>query len=184
MNLQDFCYIKDSSLESELCDEIVEMFHRNNTLHERFDSNRRPNFTQLNFTANLNINPELHNKILYKTFDAIKEYRSRVRETAFWQERYGFEQFRIKHYQKQTNDQFDSHIDASDKQNSIRFLAFFWYLNDVDVGGETEFLNFDLKIAPKKGRLFMFPPLWLYPHKGNIAISQDKYLLSSYLHFS
>lgn len=184
MNLIDFCYVKDNSLEPELCDEIVNFFHSNNHLHERYDQNRRPNFTQLNFTSNLNLNPDLHNRLLQKTFEALFDYRSKVQESVFWQKQFGFEQFRIKHYQKGTEDQFDSHVDAVDKESSIRFLAFFWYLNDVDHGGETEFLNFDLTIQPRKGRLFMFPPMWMYPHRGNVAVSHDKYLLSSYLHFS
>ena len=56
-----------------------------------------------------------------------------------------------------------------------------WYLNDVENGGETEFLNVSIK--PKAGTLVVFPPLWMFPHKGNAPISGSKYLLSTYLHY-
>ena len=184
MNLIDFCYVRDNSLEPELCDEILNVFHANHHLHERYEKNLKPNFTQFNFTANLNLYPDLHNKVMLRTFDMINEYKNKVQESIFWQENFGFEQFRIKSYQKGTDDQFDSHVDSTDKESSLRFLAFFWYLNDVDQGGDTEFLNFDLTIQPRKGRLFIFPPMWMYPHRGNVTISHDKYLLSSYLHFT
>lgn len=184
MNLSDFCYVKDNSLSPDICDDLIDLFHSCDHLHEKINNDRKPNFTQLNFTANLNLNPDLHQRIMESTFAALAEYKERVPESKYWQPNCGFEQFRIKYYKRQTEDQFDDHVDAISKGTSIRFLAFFWYLTDIDVGGETEFLNFDMKISSKKGRLFIFPPLWMYPHRGNVAISRDKYLLSSYLHFT
>ena len=184
MNLIDFCYVKDNSLDDDLCDKIIDAFTLNADLHERYDNDRRPNFTQFNLTGNKNPNTDLHKRILDSTFAALNEYRQKVQETAFWPRDVAFEQFRIKHYRKQTEDQFDYHVDSIDQESSKRFLAFFWYLNDVDVGGDTEFPTLNLKVSPKKGRLFVFPPMWLYPHRGTIALSHDKYLLSSYLHFT
>lgn len=183
MNLIDFCYVQDNSLSDSICDDVINLFHSNENLHERLDLDKRPNFTQLNFTANVNLNPELHTKILNSTFETLNVYKKKVSETSFWPRSIGFEQFRIKHYRKQTEDQFEYHADATNKETSKRFLAFFWYLSDVEIGGETEFPTLNIKISPKKGRVFIFPPLWMYPHKGNISISHDKYLLSSYLHF-
>jgi hypothetical protein len=56
-----------------------------------------------------------------------------------------------------------------------------WYLNDVETGGETVFK--DLIIQPKKGTLLIFPPLWMFPHKGNAPIGESKYIMSTYLHY-
>jgi hypothetical protein len=39
-------------------------------------------------------------------------------------------------------------------------------------------------VKAKCGRLVMFPPLWMYPHKGSVPISGAKYIMSSYLHYS
>ena len=40
-----------------------------------------------------------------------------------------------------------------------------------------------MKIDPKKGRLVMFPPMWMFPHNGKPPISGPKYILSTYLHY-
>jgi hypothetical protein len=56
-----------------------------------------------------------------------------------------------------------------------------WYLNDVEEGGETVFEGFIIK--PKIGSMLVFPPLWLFPHRGNPPISNTKYILSTYLHY-
>ena len=63
-------------------------------------------------------------------------------------------------------------------------------MNDVDEGGETEFLNLykpgtyiPFTVKPKRGRMLMFPPTWQYYHAGLKPISGMKYLLHSYLHY-
>ena len=94
---------------------------------------------------------------------------------------HAFEEFRIKRYNVGGSERFDTHVDVLDYSTAKRFLSFFWYLNDVEEGGETVFK--DLKIKPSKGKLVIFPPLWMYPHKGNPPISGSKYILSTYLHY-
>lgn len=182
--LKDFCLVIDGTMKPELCEEIIEFFEGNPQLHRRYDQNKSPNFTQLNFTQNSNINNDLHNKIIDHIIAAVQVYRKHIPETYFWRPGFAFEQVRIKKYLNDGNDMFDTHIDAVSSDTMKRFFAFFWYLNDVNEGGETEFLNLDLKVTPKAGRLVMFPPMWMYPHKGHPPISNNKYLLSTYLHYS
>ncbi len=62
-----------------------------------------------------------------------------------------------------------------------RTMAWMVYLNDVEEGGETKFD--ELTIAPKQGRLLIFPPLWCFPHSGEPTISDDKYLVGTYCHY-
>jgi hypothetical protein len=76
---------------------------------------------------------------------------------------------------------FDTHVDVQDYASARRYLAFLWYLNDVEDGGKTVFTG--LTIAPKRGTLIVFPPLWMFPHKGEPPISGPKYILSGYLHY-
>ena len=38
-----------------------------------------------------------------------------------------------------------------------RALVYSIYLNDVEDGGETEFLHFSQRVKPKKGRLVIWP---------------------------
>lgn len=183
--LKDFCLVVDNFLPKELCDTLINKFNEHETLHQKIDHDQRPSFTQINVTQNKEVfGTDLHNTIELYMIDAVKSYMKHVPETIFWIPGYNYEQVRIKKYQNNNHDQFKSHIDASSMDTAKRFLAFFWYLNDVEEGGETEFFNIGLKVKPVAGRLVMFPPLWLFPHAGHIPVSNEKYLLSSYLHFS
>jgi hypothetical protein len=66
--------------------------------------------------------------------------------------------------------------------------VYFWYLNDVEEGGETAFqLNrgqpVKLKVQPRTGRLLMFPPLWTHPHVAFKPVGGPKYIVGGYLHY-
>ena len=185
MNIQDYCVVFDNVIPKDTCDLIIRNFERASDYHERYDYDTKPNFTQLNVTRNKGVYglDTLNDFVVDISKKVVKEYKKLVPDCIYWPEKYAFEEFRIKRYNNDGVDCFSDHIDAADISTAKRFLAFFWYLNDVEEGGETEFLNFDLSVKPKAGRLLMFPPLWLYPHRGNPPVSNSKYLLGSYLHF-
>ena len=56
-----------------------------------------------------------------------------------------------------------------------RTATLLWYLNDVDEGGETEFM-FGMKVKPKKGHAVIFPSNFCFAHRGNIPVSNPKYI--------
>tara|TARA_B100001175_G_C19466160_1_gene619192 strand:+ start:784 stop:1380 length:597 start_codon:yes stop_codon:yes gene_type:complete len=70
--------------------------------------------------------------------------------------------------------------DANDKSESCRILTYLFYLNTVDEGGETEFID-GTKIKPEKGKLLIFPATWPYVHKGNMPLSSNKYIVTGWL---
>jgi hypothetical protein len=76
---------------------------------------------------------------------------------------------------------FEYHDDSSIENDKFRILTFLWYLNDVDIGGETEFFD-EIKIKPKQGRLLVFPCAWPYIHRGNIPITTDKYIITGWVY--
>ena len=65
-----------------------------------------------------------------------------------------------------------------------RVLAFLYYLNDVDEGGETEFHYQGIKVKPKKGSLVIFPAGFTHTHKGHIPLSNEKYVVTSWLMYN
>ncbi|MBQ4832596.1 2OG-Fe(II) oxygenase [Pseudoalteromonas sp. MMG010] len=65
-----------------------------------------------------------------------------------------------------------------------RVLLFMFYLNDVEEGGETEFYYQKRKIAPKKGTMVIAPGYFTHTHRGNKPISNDKYILTSWVLFN
>ena len=65
--------------------------------------------------------------------------------------------------------------------NEPRAFVFSIYLNDVEEGGETEFLNFSQRIKPKTGRIVIWPAAFPYVHRGNPPLSGEKYILTSWM---
>lgn len=64
-----------------------------------------------------------------------------------------------------------------------RVLLFMFYLNDVTEGGETEFYYQQRKIAPKQGRMVIAPAGFTHTHRGNMPVSNDKYIATSWVMF-
>ena len=181
-NLVDYISIYDNSLSEEVCDFLIEIYENNFNSHQYIDQNNRPKFTQLNLTqlASKNDDTKRMHNFLLNTIIHYKNKYSEIIDSESFPKKFAFEEIRIKKY-KIREDLFDWHVDVKDYSSSKRFLSFLWYLNDVEDGGETKFSTF--KIKPKKGRLIVFPPLWMFPHSGMIPLSNHKYILSTYLHY-
>ena len=65
--------------------------------------------------------------------------------------------------------------------NEARAFVFSIYLNDVEDGGETEFLHFSKRVKPKTGRIVIWPAGFPYVHRGNPPLSGEKYILTSWM---
>lgn len=183
VELNDLIHVYENALESNICEFLISLFEQVPDKHERYDNDGKPNFTQFNLTENRDLTPEVsqvHNHIIKKIFEYRDKYYEFVNDSVFPKE-HAFEQFRIKRYTPDSEDRFDTHVDVIDHESARRFLSFMWYLNDVEIGGNTIFK--DLDISPKKGTLVVFPPLWMYPHRGESPISNPKYIMSAYLHY-
>jgi len=64
---------------------------------------------------------------------------------------------------------------------SWRNLTWTMYLNDIPDGeGETEFIEYGVKVQPKKGLLCFFPASWTHTHRGNPVYSCDKYIATGW----
>jgi len=62
-----------------------------------------------------------------------------------------------------------------------RLLAFSLYLNDVEEGGETEFLYQKIRFKPKMGQLLIWPSYFTHAHRGNQPLSGEKYLVTGWI---
>ena len=61
-----------------------------------------------------------------------------------------------------------------------RTLAWMLYLNDIEEGGETEFLYQQLKIKPKRNTFIIWSGSFTHLHRGNPPISRTKYILTGW----
>lgn len=55
------------------------------------------------------------------------------------------------------------------------------FLNDVEVGGETEFFYQQFGISPKRGTVVIAPAAFTHTHRGAMPISSDKYIFTSWI---
>ena len=183
VDLDDLIHVYDDVLESDTCKLLIEFFDQSLDHHEILEQEGKPNFTQINLTKQSNSTDEL-SKVHTHIIKKVQTYRDsyyKFIDSRVFPSKHAFEQIRIKRYNTGGKDRFDTHVDVSDYSSARRFLSFMFYLNDVSEGGETIFR--DKKITPKKGSLLVFPPLWMYPHRGEPPLSNPKYIMSTYLHY-
>ena len=74
------------------------------------------------------------------------------------------------------------HCEQAGWRAQQRALAWMVYLNDVEEGGETEFLYQQLKIKPSKGRVVIWPGQFTHLHRDNPPIS-TKYIATGWFAF-
>lgn len=75
------------------------------------------------------------------------------------------------------------HAEDDCLQFSRRIGVYTLYLNDIEEGGETEFLYLSKRVAPKQGRLVIFPPNYPWAHRGNPPLSGVKYIMTGWTEF-
>lgn len=75
------------------------------------------------------------------------------------------------------------HAENIDKASSHRILVWMVYLNDVEEGGETEFLYQQLRLKPEQGTLVIFPAAFTHVHRGNPPLSNEKYIITGWVEF-
>lgn len=64
-----------------------------------------------------------------------------------------------------------------------RLLLVIGYLNDVEEGGETEFLYQGVRIKPTKGTIIICPAAFTHTHRGNPPLRGDKYIINTWIQY-
>jgi len=75
------------------------------------------------------------------------------------------------------------HSESMNIRTRNRIAAFSLYLNDVEEGGETEFLYQKKRFKPVRNRLLIWPATYTHAHRGNQPLSNPKYLLTGWIEF-
>jgi hypothetical protein len=73
------------------------------------------------------------------------------------------------------------HFENFVPETNSRILVFQVYLNDVEEGGETEFLYQSTRVEPKAGRLLIWPAGYTHTHRGNPPLSNDKFIMTGWI---
>lgn len=73
------------------------------------------------------------------------------------------------------------HFEDDNFAHANRILTWMVYLNDVEEGGETEFLYLRKRIKPERGTLLIWPSGFPHTHRGNPPLSGDKYIMTGWV---
>lgn len=172
-SIEDYVKVYPGILPQDFCAHLISKF--NLCTQEHFDDSVKK-FSQINLVSNKELmSTEI--SILGKAFVSIvKRYVEELQITHF-PAQYAFEEFRIKRYQ--STDYFDDHVDVTDYPSAKRFLSIFCYLN-VNSGTDFYFKTINPSMT---GTIVVFPPTWMFPHKGISPTTGEKYFLGTYLHY-
>ena len=75
------------------------------------------------------------------------------------------------------------HSEQGPGGSATRAISWLLYLNDVEEGGETEFLYQGFRQKATKGTLVIWPASYTHTHRGNPPYSNDKYVITGWGNF-
>ena len=107
----------------------------------------------------------------YSQFDAIDEGQYRFNDMK-WQKTKPFQGYNVYH----------SEYVPHGREN-LRWGVYTVYLNDIEEGGETEFLYQGYRLSPKTGTVCIFPAYFTHTHRGNPPFKKDKYIVTGWMEF-
>lgn len=177
-----FVKVFDDVLPANTCEKLCD-YARGGIQMDRFDYDQCPSFWKGYFNPDGDQKP-LHDHLVDHVKDySLKYFKHLKYDLNMLPQSWGLEALTLKRYDP--GDRFNKHVDITDYPSARRWLAMQFYLNDDFKGGKTIFdtPTGKLSIAPKTGRLLIFPPNWQYPHTGAPVLSGQKFLLTTYLHF-
>jgi len=205
-----FIKIYDNTLSAALCDKLVQFYEDNKQYAERLKTSRdqhdearwkEQGIDKQSITKRDSWGLTIDNlmkedlveeansvyKIIYNCFDTgIKKYLKMIGRTGcsmvYAIKCFKDEKYFITKYQKGEGF-YKWHVDRGllpITAISNSYISVIVYLNDVEIGGETEFLEGRFKVKAKKGRLLIFPSGWTYIHRGIMPMSGDKYICNNF----
>ena len=181
-SLANYIRTYESALTASFCEQVIERFESDTARQQRNGATVRSglaesSWLEMDLSACQDFN--FRNVIL----SCIRHYKTRYEKDCGIRpplpEPGQFAPLIVKRYESGGSDRFQPHFDSIGEVAN-RYLVFLWYLNPVESGGETEFIDFGVTSRPEAGKLLMFPPYWMYRHAGRAPTSNTKYILSTY----
>jgi prolyl 4-hydroxylase len=184
-----YIYVKENSLSVDICKDVIDIFNNDN-VNRRYgvvrDGLKKSVKDTIDCTITIN-DPQWANifHLLVNELNIqFKQYLAKI-DTEKYKHLNSSNYtrgtcFQMQKYEKNKG-KFTYHVDSAYDLNvkEARVVVYMWYLNDVEVGGETELTDYIIK--PAAGKLVMFPALWTYPHCGKMPISDDKYIITGWI---
>jgi predicted 2-oxoglutarate/Fe(II)-dependent dioxygenase YbiX len=181
-----FIFEKTAALPDFLCEKMIERFEAQQAeqYQGRAGSAQQAN-ESLKKTTDLVVSGKPHwqdvdNNLFRSLALALQEFRAQFPYFANMQ-RFQDQGYNLQRYQ--AGEYYHWHVDADHMALAARQLVALWYLNDVEEGGETEFLYQQTSIRPKQGTLVLFPPFWTHEHRAKTVAKGVKYIATTWITF-
>jgi hypothetical protein len=177
--LNEFIQIHDNAIDGDVCDFLIELFEQNPSYHE---TEKSQYYSQFNLTDVRELSEEvnkIHNQLIRDVYKYRDEYYESYDARVF-PDKHAFEKFKIQRFIPNEEDTGEVIVDVQDYTTARRFLCFMWYLSD-NSAGQDQFV--DTFIQPEKGKLVVYPSLWLFPHKKISPVNEPQYMLKTFLHY-
>jgi hypothetical protein len=200
----ELVYINKNSLSKEICEDIIYYYNKDKKLGNQGITSSGTNLNIKN-SWDLNIPyllllkdcdkvwKDIHKLLYTELYRNLKVYINSIKNKEYNNNNYNLfselngplnvEVFQIQKYETNKGKYVyhnDFSIDLPNKKH--RVITYLWYLNNVNLGGETEFLGGEYSIKPETGKLLLFPSTWTYPHCATIPISNDKYIITGWVY--
>jgi len=169
-------FVFKNAFSKELCEKTIRLFKESKNTHKgRLSSGYKP---QTKVSTDWHIDNEEINRTFEKLFvlslNSVNKAYPHLKQvhTIFT----GLQM----QESKVGKGKFVPHTDCNYGQAQTRVLAYIYYLNDVEEGGETKFKYQNINIKPEEGMLVIFPCTWKYLHEGVVPLSNDKYIITTF----
>lgn len=188
--IDNFIGCFDNVVSHELCDEIIHYFEQQN-------SEGRAKTRQEEDAKCPKLDKDDKHIFLHSSPEGIQIFEKVM--NIFWNDVYKpyaekycilnhFELHTVKEAKVQKTEPGEGyhiwHAENGSKEVADRILAWSLYLNDVDEGGETEFLYQHRRIKAQKGRFVLWPAGLTHVHRGNTPLTNTKYILTGWVSFA
>ena len=192
MNVKDTIGVYPGTLSEELCDRLIEAFHEYEDHHYQgvTASGLDKRFKDTTDFDIMKV-PELEDlvsQVVEAANEKIDLYVRRFRTTdEFNTHEYLFGNgtyypvWQLQRYEKSVGHFKSFHTEGEYSEFYNRIFAVMFYLNDVDEGGETEFLYYPKRVKAKAGRFILWPAGYTHTHRGNPPISNTKYIVTGWM---
>ena len=188
VDVKNFIVTIDNAIEPKICEKIIEKLNEQNN----FMVSNQPQRVDKQWDGQSTLESMTTDDCSKVFSKALDEYLNLYKQifpincSSFFEEgNIFFENFKFQETPISGGfHNWHSENNAGPYESKTRFLAWSIFLNDVEEGGELEFLNYSMRIKPKKGSMVLFPAYFTHTHRGNPPISNIKYIATGwYRHF-
>ena len=186
--MDDFIWVHEDAVDAEACENIIERFEAYNDSGWVVSRQQTEKVTKVqkhdlsmgySYAFNFQFDDSMGNTISKQVMDSFFEYADTYQTLVDVE-------LCIKHFKIQKTEPGGGyhvwHFEQMQPNCADRMVVFTLYLNDIDEGGETEFLYQRRRVKPKQGNIVWFPAGYTHTHRGNPPLGDtSKYIVTGWV---